>query len=166
MSLEEIKESYSNLSSTVKLILTLIIGGGGSLIYLGVTYFNDSKASIDFVKDYKPYDDSEVKSLISKTNTELLTKNAALEQENARLRAEVSGAQSALVQASSQLARVQEKASEAAVASTEAKTIALGTQRETQAMLSSIREEVKTTKEGLEARMKALQKATVNPLGN
>lgn len=166
MSLEEIKESYSNLSSTVKLLLTLIIGGGGSIIYLGVTYFNDSKASIDFVKDYKPYDDSEVKSLISKTNTELLTKNAALEQENARLRAEVSGAQSALVQASSQLARVQEKASEAAVASTEAKTIALGTQRETQAMLSSIREEVKTTKEGLEARMKALQKATVNPLGN
>jgi cell division septum initiation protein DivIVA len=166
MSLEEIKESYSNLSSTVKLLLTLIIGGGGSIIYLGVTYFNDSKASIDFVKDYKPYDDSEVKSLISKTNTELLTKNAALEQENARLRAEVSGAQSALVQASSQLARVQEKASEAAVASTEAKTIALGTQRETQAMLSSIREEIKTTKEGLEARMKALQKATVNPLGN
>ena len=166
MSLEEIKESYSNLSSTVKLLLTLIIGGGGSIIYLGVTYFNDSKASIDFVKDYKPYDDSEVKSLISKTNTELLTKNASLEQENARLRAEVSGAQSALVQASSQLARVQEKASEAAVASTEAKTIALGTQRETQAMLSSIREEIKTTKEGLEARMKALQKATVNPLGN
>ena len=166
MSLEEIKESYSNLSSTVKLLLTLIIGGGGSIIYLTVTYFNDSKASIEFVKDYKPYDDSEVKSLISKTNTELLTKNAALEQENARLRAEVSGAQSALVQASSQLARVQEKASEAAVASTEAKTIALGTQRETQAMLSSIREEVKTTKEGLEARMKALQKATVNPLGN
>ena len=150
----------------MKLLLTLIIGGGGSIIYLGVTYFNDSKASIDFVKDFKPYDDSEVKSLISKTNTELLTKNAALEQENARLRAEVSGAQSALVQASSQLARVQEKASEAAVASTEAKTIALGTQRETQAMLSSIREEVKTTKEGLEARMKALQKATVNPLGN
>ena len=166
MSLEEIKESYSNLSSTVKLILTLIIGGGGSLIYLGVTYFNDSKASIDFVKDFKPYDDSEIKKLLNQTNTEILTRNAALEQENARLRSEVGAAQSALVQASSQLARVQEKASEAAVASTEAKTIALGTQRETQAMLSSIREEVKTTKEGLEARMKALQKATVNPLGN
>ena len=166
MSLEEIKESYSNLSSTVKLLLTLIIGGGGSIIYLGVTYFNDSKASIDFVKDFKPYDDSEVKALISKTNTEILTKNAALEQENARLRAEVSAAQGALVQASSQLARVQEKASEAAVASTEAKTIALGTQRETQAMLSSIREEIRSTREGLEARMKALQKATVNPLGN
>lgn len=166
MSLEEIKESYSNLSSIMKTLLIIIVGGGGSLIYLGVTYFNDSKASIDFVKDFKPYDDSEVKALISKTNTEILTKNAALEQENARLRAEVSGAQSALVQASSQLARVQEKASEAAVASTEAKTIALGTQRETQAMLSSIREEIKSTREGLDARMKALQKATVNPLGN
>jgi cell division septum initiation protein DivIVA len=133
---------------------------------LGVTYFNDSKASIDFVKDFKPYDDSEIKKLLNQTNTEILTRNAALEQENARLRSEVGAAQSALVQASSQLARVQEKASEAAVASTEAKTIAQGTARETQAMLASIREEIKTTKEGLEARMKALQRATTNPLGS
>lgn len=166
MSLQEIKESYSNLSATVRLIVGLVIAGGGSTIWYVVTYFNDSQASNEFVKNYKPYDDSEVKDLINKTNTELLTKNAALEQENAKLRAEVSGAQSALVQASSQLARVQEKASEAAVAATEAKTVAQGTQRETQAMLASIREEVRTTKEGLEARMKALQKATVNPLGN
>lgn len=166
MSLQEIKDSYSNLSATVKLIVGLIVAGGGSAIYWGVTYFNDSQATIEFAKNYKPYDDSEVKELIGKTNTEILTKNAALEQENARLRAEVAAAQSALVQASSQLARVQEKASEAAVAATEAKTVANGTARETQAMLASIREELKTTKEGLEARMKALQKATVNPLGN
>ena len=166
MSLQEIKDSYSNLSATVRLIVGLVIAGGGSTIWYVVTYFNDSQASNEFVKNYKPYDDTEVKALIGKTNTELLTKNAALEQENAKLRAEVSGAQSALVQASSQLARVQEKASDAAVAATEAKTVAQGTQRETQAMLASIREEVRTTKEGLEARMKALQKATVNPLGN
>lgn len=50
----------------------------------------------------------------------IIEKNASLEQENARLRVEVSAAQNALVQASSQLARVQEKASEAAVAATEA----------------------------------------------
>ena len=166
MSLEEIKESYSNLSATLKLIIGLLVAGGGSAIYLGVTWFNDSKASIEFVKEFKPYDDSEVKTLITKTNTEILTRNAALEQENAKLRAEVQAAQSALVQASSQLARVQEKASEAAVAATEAKTVALGTQRETQAMLSSIREEIRTTKEGLEARMKALQRATTNPLSS
>jgi hypothetical protein len=96
----------------------------------------------------------------------MLEKNAALEQENARLRAAQDASQTALVQASGQLARVQEKASEAAVSATEAKTVAQGTARETQAMLSSIREEMKTTKEGLEAKMKALQRATTNPLGN
>jgi hypothetical protein len=166
MSLEEIKESYSNLSATMKLLLTLLLAGGGSTIWYVVTFFNDSQATIEFAKNYKPYDDAAVKELITKTNTEILTRNAALEQENAKLRAEVAAAQSALVQAAGQLARVQEKASEAAVSATEAKTISLGTQRETQAMLTSIREEVRTTKEGLEARMKALQKATVNPLGN
>ena len=48
----------------------------------------------------------------------------------------------------------------------EAKAIAGGSSRETTAALSSIREEIKSTKEGLEARMKALQKASTNPLGN
>jgi ABC-type Na+ efflux pump permease subunit len=159
MSLQEIKDSYSNLSVTIRLIVGLIVAGGGSGIWYVVTFINDSKDSIEFVKNFKPYDDNDLKRSI-------IEKNASLEQENTRLRAEVSAAQSALVQASTQLSRVQEKASEAAVASTEAKTIAQGTARETQAMLGSIREEMKTTREGLEAKMKALQRATTNPLGN
>lgn len=159
MNLEETKTSFLGLSLKAILIIGGILSASGTTLYVGITTYNRVIAATESIEAYKPYDDNDLKRTI-------MEKNAALEQENARLRAEVSAAQGALVQASSQLARVQEKASEAAVASTEAKTIALGTQRETQAMLSSIREEIKSTREGLEARMKALQKATVNPLGN
>lgn len=159
MNLEETKTTFLGLSLKAILIIGGILSASGTTIYVGISTYNRVIAATESIEAYKPYDDNDLKRTI-------MEKNAALEQENARLRAEVSAAQGALVQASSQLARVQEKASEAAVASTEAKTIALGTQRETQAMLSSIREEIKSTREGLEARMKALQKATVNPLGN
>lgn len=159
MELEGIKSSFSNLSATAIAIIFSVLATCGGTIYVGITTYNRVIAATEAIEEYKPYDDNELKRTI-------IEKNSALEQENARLRAEVSAAQNALVQASSQLARVQEKASEAAVAATEAKTVAQGTARETQAMLASIREELKTTKEGLEARMKALQKATTNPLGN
>ena len=159
MNLEETKTTFLGLSLKALLIIGGVLSASGTTIYIGITTYNRVIAATESIEAYKPYDDNDLKRSI-------MEKNASLEQENARLRTEVDTAKSALLQASSQLARVQEKASEAAVASTEAKTIALGTQRETQAMLSSIREEVKTTKEGLEARMKALQKATVNPLGN
>lgn len=159
MNLEETKTTFLGLSLKAILIIGGVLSASGTTIYIGITTYNRVIAATESIEAYKPYDDNDLKRII-------LEKNATLEQENARLRSEVGAAQSALVQASSQLARVQEKASEAAVASTEAKTIAQGTARETQAMLSSIREEIKTTKEGLEARMKALQKATVNPLGN
>lgn len=157
MELEQAKSTFSNLSATALAIIFSVLATCGGTIYVGITTYNRVIAATEAIEEYKPYDDNELKRTI-------LEKNSSLEQENARLRAEVSAAQNALVQASSQLARVQEKASEAAVAATEAKTVAQGTARETQAMLASIREELKTTKEGLEARMKALQKATVNPL--
>ena len=159
MELEGIKSSFSNLSATAIAIIFSVLATCGGTIYVGITTYNRVIAATEAIEGYKPYDDNDLKRSI-------LEKNAALEQENTRLRTEVDTAKSALLQASSQLARVQEKASEAAVAATEAKTVAQGTARETQAMLSSIREEIKTTKEGLEAKMKALQKATTNPLGN
>jgi hypothetical protein len=159
MNLEETKTSFSNLSGTAIAIIFSVLATAGGTIYVGITTYNRVIAATDAIESFKPYDDNELKR-------SMLEKNAALEQENARLRAAQDASQTALVQASGQLARVQEKASEAAVSATEAKTVAQGTARETQAMLSSIREEMKTTKEGLEAKMKALQRATTNPLGN
>ena len=159
MSLEETKTSFSNLSATAIAIIFSVLATAGGTIYVAITTYNRVIAATEAIEGYKPYDDNDLKRSI-------MEKNATLEQENARLRTEVDTAKSALLQASTQLARVQEKASEAAVAATEAKTISQGSARETQAMLASIREELKTTKEGLEAKMKALQRATTNPLGN
>lgn len=159
MNLEETKATFSSLSATAMAIIFSVLAATGGTIYVGITTYNRVIAATESIEGYKPYDDNELKRTI-------LEKNAALEQENARLRAAQDASQAALVQASGQLARVQEKASEAAVAATEAKTVAQGTARETQATLGSIREEMKTTREGLEAKMKALQRATTNPLGN
>ena len=159
MNLEEAKSTFSNYSATAIAIIFSVLAAAGGTIYVGITTYNRVIAATEAIEEFKPYDDNDLKR-------NMLEKNAALEAENVRLRTEVDTAKSALLQASTQLARVQEKASEAAVAATEAKTVANGTARETQAMLASIREELKTTKEGLEAKMKALQKATTNPLGN
>ena len=159
MNLEETKTSFWNLSATALAIVFSILAAAGGTIYVGITTYNRVIAATEAIEGYKPYDDNDLKRA-------MLEKNATLEAENVRLRTEVDTAKSALLQASTQLARVQEKASEAAIAATEAKTISQGNARETQAMLASIREELRTTKEGLEAKMKALQRATTNPLGN
>ena len=159
MNLDEIKTSFSSFSATALAIIFSILAAAGGTIYVGITTYNRVIAATEAIEGYKPYDDNDLKRA-------MLEKNATLEAENVRLRTEVDTAKSALLQASTQLARVQEKASEAAIAATEAKTISQGNARETQAMLASIREELRTTKEGLEAKMKALQRATTNPLGN
>ena len=60
--------------------------------------------------------------------------------------------------------RLQEKASEAIALSREAKALSSGTSREVEASLSSIRSEVKSQIDGVNDKMRALQKATTNPL--
>jgi hypothetical protein len=60
--------------------------------------------------------------------------------------------------------RLQEKASEAIALAREAKAVSSGTSREVEASLSSIRSEVKSQIEGVNDKMRALQKATTNPL--
>ena len=60
--------------------------------------------------------------------------------------------------------RLQEKASEAIALAREAKAVSAGTSREVEASLSSIRSEVTSQINGVNDKMKALQKATTNPL--
>jgi len=62
--------------------------------------------------------------------------------------------------------RINEKASDAIATARETSALAKGSQREVEASLTSIRSEVKAQLEGLNDRMKALQKATTNPLAN
>jgi hypothetical protein len=61
--------------------------------------------------------------------------------------------------------RLQEKASEAIALARESKAVSAGTAREVEASLTSIRSEVKSQIDGVNDKMKALQKATTNPLG-
>ena len=61
--------------------------------------------------------------------------------------------------------RLQEKASDALALARETKAISNGNVREVNASLLSIRSEVKSQIKGVDDRMKALQRATTNPLG-
>lgn len=61
--------------------------------------------------------------------------------------------------------RLQEKASEAIAQAREAKAVSTGTAREVDASLTSIRSEVASQIDAVNDKMKALQKATTNPLG-
>lgn len=60
--------------------------------------------------------------------------------------------------------KLQEKASDAIALAREAAAVSKGTAREVDASLISVRSEVKSAIEGVEAKMKALQKATTNRL--
>ena len=61
--------------------------------------------------------------------------------------------------------RLQEKASDALANSRETKAVSTGNTREVEAALLSIRSEVAGQLSAVEDRMKALQRATTNPLG-
>jgi len=61
--------------------------------------------------------------------------------------------------------RLQEKASEAIALAREAKALSSGTSREVEATISSIRSEVNSQINAVNDKMRALQKATTNPLG-
>lgn len=153
MSLEEIKEPFSNLSpKAILLTLSIILPAIGGTAYVAITKYNQISELAD---NYAPYDDKELKAQIN----ELKVAQAAQQQS-------VNTVKDSMVQTSNQLVAVSDKASQARGDALEAKAIANGNARETQAALGGVREEVKATREGLEAKMKALQKATTNPLGN
>ncbi len=82
------------------------------------------------------------------------------------LETSVNTVKDASVATSNQLVAVSDKASTAKGEAMEAKAIANGNARETQAALGGVREEVKSGIEGIKAQMKALQRASTNPLGN
>jgi len=165
MNLEEIKTSFSKLSMTGIAIVFSILATAGGAIYIGITTYNRVIDATQKVENYKPYDDSDLKTSISDTNTKLLERNAELEKENASLRSEVSDTKDRLVNYAESMVKIQDKASDAIALARETKATSDGNVRETNAALMSIREEVKAVKESLESQMQALKKATSNPLG-
>ena len=156
MESEETKVSYFNFSpTTMWAILLGIVTTGSGAIYVGITTYNRVIAATEAIEEAKPYDDTELRNEIGRLKVQL-----------SGMESSVNNVKDSMVSSSNQLVAVSEKASTAKGEAMEAKASANGTGREVTAALSSIREEIKSTKEGLEARMKALQKASTNPLGN
>ena len=152
MNLEETKTSFLGLSMKALLIIGGILSGSGTIVYVGITKYNQVT---DLVENYSPYNDSELRQELSETKAQI-----------AGIQSSINNLKDGMVLTSNQLVSVSEKASTAKGEAMEAKAIANGNARETQAALGGVREEVKATREGIEAKMKALQKATTNPLGN
>jgi peptidoglycan hydrolase CwlO-like protein len=154
MESEETKVSYFNFSpTTMWAILLGIVTTGSGAIYVGITTYNRVIAATEAIEEAKPYDDAELRNEIGRLKIQL-----------SGMESSVNNVKDSMVASSNQLVAVSEKASTAKGEAMEAKASANGTGREVNAALSSIREEIRSTKEGLEARMKALQKASTNPL--
>jgi uncharacterized phage infection (PIP) family protein YhgE len=156
MSSEETPISYFNFSpTTMWAILFGVVTTGFGAIYVGITTYNRVIAATEAIEEAKPYDDTELKNEVNRLKTQL-----------AGLESSVNNVKDGMVSTSNQLVSVSEKASTAKGEAMEAKAIANGNARETQAALGGVREEVKSGIEGLKAQMKALQRASTNPLGN
>jgi uncharacterized phage infection (PIP) family protein YhgE len=156
MSSEETPISYFNFSpTTMWAILFGVVTTGFGAIYVGITTYNRVIAATEAIEEAKPYDDTELKNEVNRLKTQL-----------AGLESSVNNVKDGMVSTSNQLVSVSEKASTAKGEAMEAKAIANGNARETQAALGGVREEVKSGIEGLKSQMKALQRASTNPLGN
>jgi hypothetical protein len=153
MSSEETKTFSFSLSPTVLwgILLTAIPALGGTA-YFAITKYNQVT---ELVENYSPYNDAELRRELAETKAQI-----------AGLQSSVNNVKDGMVLTSNQLVAVSEKASTAKGEAMEAKAIANGNARETQAALGGVREEVKSGIEGIKAQMKALQRATTNPLGN
>jgi len=156
MSLEEIKESYSNLSpKAIFLTLSIILPAIGGTDYVGITTYNRVIAATEAIEAAKPYDDAELRAEVNALKVQLSAQQAS-----------VNVVKDSMVTTSNQLVSMQEKVSNAIGTANEAKAITNGNVRETSASLLGVREEMKATREGIESQLKALKRATSNPLGN
>ena len=161
MNLEDTKTSFLNLSATGIAIVFSILATAGGTIYVGITTYNRVIAATEAIENFKQYDDAEIKKYI-----------VSLQNQNTELKAELNAVKDTLVSNANTTTRLSEstaksfeKASEATSVAIEAKTLSVSSSRETQITLAGVREEIKSMREGLEAKMKALQRATTNPLG-
>jgi ribonuclease HI len=156
MSLEEVKESYSNLSpKAIFLTLSVILPAISGTAYLGITTYNRVIAATEAIEAAKPYDDAELRAEVNALKVQLSAQQAS-----------VNVVKDSMVVTSNQLVSMQEKVSNAIGTANEAKAITNGNVRETAASLLGVREEMKATREGIESQLKALKRATSNPLGN
>jgi D-ribose pyranose/furanose isomerase RbsD len=105
---------------------------------MGITLYNDMVSVID------SYDESKIKEIELKLNSQ----------------------KDRIMQIMERAIVTQEKASDALALSREVAAESRGNQREVEATLKSVRSEINANLDGMRAEMKALRKASTNPLGN
>jgi hypothetical protein len=156
MSLNEAKESYLNYSpKTLLLVIFGVLAPISGTIYIGITTYNRVIAATEVIESSKPYDDTELKAEVNALKVQLSAQQSS-----------VNTVKDSMVTTSNQLVSMQEKVSNAIGTANEAKAITNGNVRETAASLLGVREEMKATRDSIEAQLKALKRATSNPLGN
>jgi hypothetical protein len=156
MSLNEAKESYLNYSpKTLLLVIFGVLAPISGTIYIGITTYNRVIAATEAIEAAKPYDDSELKAEVNALKVQLSAQQSS-----------VNTVKDSMVTTSNQLVSMQEKVSNAIGTANEAKAITNGNVRETAASLLGVREEMKATRDSIESQLKALKRATSNPLGN
>jgi soluble cytochrome b562 len=156
MSLNEAKESYLNYSpKTLLLVIFGVLAPISGTIYIGITTYNRVIAATEAIEASKPYDDAELKAEVNALKVQLSAQQSS-----------VNTVKDSMVTTSNQLVSMQEKVSNAIGTANEAKAITNGNVRETAASLLGVREEMKATRDSIETQLKALKRATSNPLGN
>ena len=156
MTSSKIKESYLNYSpKTLLLVIFGVLAPISGTIYIGITTYNRVIAATEAIEASKPYDDAELKAEVNALKVQLSAQQSS-----------VNTVKDSMVTTSNQLVSMQEKVSNAIGTANEAKAITNGNVRETAASLLGVREEMKATRDSIEAQLKALKRATSNPLGN
>jgi len=117
------------------IVLTVLPVIGG-ISYMGITLYNDMVSVIN------SYDESKIKEIEIKLNSQ----------------------QGRIIEIMERAITTQEKASDALALAREVAAESRGNQREVEATLMSVRSEVNANLDGLRAEMKALRKASTNPL--
>ena len=156
MTSNKTKESYLNYSpKTLLLVIFGVLAPISGTIYIGITTYNRVIAATEAIEASKPYDDAELKAEVNALKVQLSAQQSS-----------VNTVKDSMVTTSNQLVSMQEKVSNAIGTANEAKAITNGNVRETAASLLGVREEMKATRDSIEAQLKALKRATSNPLGN
>ena len=105
-----------------------------------------------------------MRSIILKNKLDTDARISKIEAELSALHTSASSLNNTATSTANHLIRLQEKSGEASTTASEARTVAESNAREVKAAIINVREEMRTLKENLEARMKSLSRATSNPL--
>lgn len=142
MKIEDIKSLLDSLKANPMAIWGLVfasLGTIGTLTYNGITYYNEIKGIAT------GYSDTESAAFAAKRKVESLEEKVASQQES--------------------IIKMQEKLSDALMASREAKIVSESTQKEARASANAQKVELEVTAASLKSEMNTLKRVTTNRLG-